>query len=106
MTHLIAALWHNFFLVIVQVPCQIIHQENSHSNISAKAALGFSSNEIQWIFLELVPTVLLHLSDLKLVQKLDKLAFNLLQIIIVNSFVSTQQSHRRWLSFLRPQRKG
>lgn len=35
------------------------------------------------------PIVLLHLSDLKLEQKLDKLAFNLLQIIIVNSSVSS-----------------
>lgn len=37
----------------------------------------------------LVPTALLDLSDLKQVQELDKLAFNLLQIIIVNSSVST-----------------
>jgi len=39
--------------------------------------------------LGLVPTALLHLSGLKLVQDLAKLAFNLLQIIIVNSSVST-----------------
>lgn len=37
----------------------------------------------------LVPTALLDLSYLKLEQELDKLAFNLLQIIIVNSSVST-----------------
>lgn len=32
--------------------CQIIYQENSHSNIPAKAALGFSPNKIQWIYLD------------------------------------------------------
>lgn len=37
----------------------------------------------------LVPTALLDLSDLKLQQELDKLAFNLLQMIIANSSVST-----------------
>lgn len=38
---------------------------------------------------ELVPTVLLNFSDLKLVEELDELAFNLLQITVVNSPVST-----------------
>lgn len=38
--------------------------------------------------LGLVPTALLDLSDLKLQQELDKLAFNLLQMIIANSSVS------------------
>lgn len=37
----------------------------------------------------LVPTAFLDLSDLKLVQELDKLAFNLLQIIIASSSLST-----------------
>lgn len=37
----------------------------------------------------LVPTTLLDLSDLKLQHKLDKLLFNLLQIITVNSSVNT-----------------
>lgn len=40
------------FLIIVQAACQIIHQENSHSDIPAKAALVFRSNEIQWIYLD------------------------------------------------------
>lgn len=37
----------------------------------------------------LVPTAFLDFSDVKLVQELDKSAFNMLQIIIVNSSVST-----------------
>lgn len=47
------------------------------------------AEQVSTTFAGLVPTTLLDLSDLKLQHKLDKLLFNLLQIITVNSSVNT-----------------